>query len=87
MNQRVSLSGLDSAFPSLEMPSTPMHVMGTFVLDASSESGGCSYTRVLRLVEKRAPSLPPFRRRMVPMPLVEGEGATPGATSVSAREG
>jgi hypothetical protein len=42
MKQRVSLSGLDSAFPSLEMPSTPMHLMGTFVLDASSESEGAT---------------------------------------------
>ena len=36
MSSRVSLSGLDSAFLSLETPSTPMHMLGTFVLDASN---------------------------------------------------
>ena len=57
MNPRASLSGLDSAFLSLETPSTPMNVMGTFVLDASSASDGYSYERVLELVEERAPGL------------------------------
>ncbi len=69
MNPRVSLSGLDSAFLSLETPSTPMHVMGTFVLDASNASGGYSYQRVLRLVKKRAPGLAPLQRRLIQMPL------------------
>ena len=68
MNPRVSLSGLDSAFLSLETPSTPMNVVGALVLDASSPSGSGSYGGVLRLVEERAPRLAPFRRRMVAMP-------------------
>lgn len=68
MNSRASLSGLDSAFLSLETPSAPMNVVGTLVLDASGPSGACSYERVLRLVEQRAPRLAPFRRRMVAMP-------------------
>ena len=69
MNPRVSLSGLDSVFLSLETPTTPMHIMGTFVLDASSATGGgYSYERVLRQVEERASSLPPLRRRLVMMP-------------------
>jgi len=67
MNLRVSLSGLDSAFLSLETPSAPMNVVGTLVLDASSPGGG-SYERVLHLVEERAPRLAPFRRRLVAMP-------------------
>ena len=45
-----------------------MNVVGTLVLDASGPSGACSYERVLRLVEARAPRLAPFRRRMVAMP-------------------
>ena len=69
MNPRASLSGLDSAFLSLETPSTPMNVMGTFVLDASSASGGYSYERLLHLVEERAPGLNPFQRRLIGMPL------------------
>jgi diacylglycerol O-acyltransferase len=68
MNTQVSLSGLDSAFLSLETPSTPMHMMGTFVLDASSASGGYSFERILRLVKERMPDLAPFRRRLIAMP-------------------
>ena len=45
---RVSLAGLDSAFLSLETPSTPMNVVGTLVLDASSPSGSGSIEGVLR---------------------------------------
>jgi len=67
VSSRVSLSGLDSAFLSLETPTTPMNVVGTLVLDAS-EAGGFSYERMLRLVEERAPRLAPFRRRMVATP-------------------
>jgi diacylglycerol O-acyltransferase len=68
MNTHESLSGLDSAFLSLETPSTPMHMMGTFVLDASSASGGYSFERILRLVEERMPDLAPFRRRLAAIP-------------------
>ncbi len=68
MNPQVSLSGLDAAFLSLETPSTPMHMMGTFVLDASNASGGYSFERILRLVEERMPELAPFRRRLAAIP-------------------
>lgn len=69
MSSRVSLSGLDSAFLSLETPTTPMNVMGTFVLDVSGANGGYSYQRVLEQVETRAPTLAPLRRRLIGMPL------------------
>jgi diacylglycerol O-acyltransferase len=68
MSPRVSLSGLDSAFLSLETPTTPMNILGTFVLDASGASG-YSYERLLERVEARAPTLAPLRRRMLRMPL------------------
>lgn len=68
MNTQVSLSGLDSAFLSLETPNTPMHLMGTFVLDASSASGGYSFERIFRLVEERMLDMAPFRRRLAAMP-------------------
>jgi diacylglycerol O-acyltransferase len=68
MTPRISLSGLDSAFLAFETPSTPMHVMGTFVLDASSASGGYSFERILRLLEQRMPDLAPFRRRLAAIP-------------------
>lgn len=68
MNTQVSLSGMDSAFLSLETPSTPMHMMGTFLLDASSTGGGYSFERILRLMEERMPDLTPFRRRLAAVP-------------------
>lgn len=68
MIPRVSLSGLDSAFLSLETPTTPMNIIGTFVLDASGAGGGYSYERLLERVEARAPTLAPLRRRMIRMP-------------------
>ena len=45
-----------------------MHMMGTFVLDASSASGGYSFERILRLMEERMPGLAPFRRRLAAIP-------------------
>jgi diacylglycerol O-acyltransferase len=68
MKTHASLSGLDAAFLSLETPSTPMHMLGTFVLDASGASGGYSFERILRLVEERMPDLAPFRRRLAAIP-------------------
>jgi diacylglycerol O-acyltransferase len=68
MKTHVSLSGLDAAFLSLETPSTPMHMLGTFVLEASAASGGYSFERILRLVEERMPDLAPFRRRLAAVP-------------------
>ena len=78
MSPRVSLSGLDAAFLSLETPNTPMHMVGTFVLaashasdgesHASHASDGYSFERILRLVEERARRLAPFRRRLVAIP-------------------
>jgi hypothetical protein len=37
-----------------------MHIMGVFVLDASTANDGYSYQRVLGLIEQRAPDLAPF---------------------------
>jgi len=45
-----------------------MHMMGTFVLDAASASGGYSFERILRLVEERMPDMAPFRRRLAAIP-------------------
>jgi hypothetical protein len=67
MSGPVSLSGLDVAFLASETPTTPMNVVATFVLDASS--GRCSHDAILRLVSERLPRLAPFRRRLAAMPL------------------
>jgi hypothetical protein len=50
MKPQTSLSGLDSAFLSLETPTTPMHMMRTLVLDAAGTDGGDSFERILRLM-------------------------------------
>lgn len=68
MSTRVSLSGLDAAFLALETPSTPMNVVATFVLDASTAESGCYYEEILRVVEERLPRLAPFRRRLAAVP-------------------
>lgn len=68
MDKRASLSGLDAAFLSLETPSTPMHMIGTLVLDAASTRGGYSFERILRLLEGRMPVLRPFQRRLAAIP-------------------
>jgi diacylglycerol O-acyltransferase len=68
VNPRASLSGLDSAFLSLETLTTPMNVVGALVLDASSASGGGFCERLARTVEERAPRLAPLRRRLMAMP-------------------
>ena len=63
------LSGLDASFLYLETPSTPMHVAMTAVLDPSTMPDGYSFERVLALIEERMPMVPPFRRRLVHVPL------------------
>lgn len=63
------LSGMDAMFLYLETPSSHMHVTGVFVLDPTGVEGGFSYDRVLAMVEERLPFAPPFRRRLVEVPL------------------
>jgi len=62
------LTGLDAAFLALETPSAHMHVMATMVLDPSDVQGGFGADTVKRLIAQRLPLLPPFRRRLVPVP-------------------
>jgi diacylglycerol O-acyltransferase len=63
------LSGTETAFLALETPSTHMHVTGTLVLDPGSLDGGEPFAEVRRLLEERLHLLPPFRRRLVEVPL------------------
>ena len=60
------LSGTEAAFLSLETPSTHMHVTGTLVLEPGS---GEPLAEVRRVLEERLHLVPPFRRRLVPVPL------------------
>jgi WS/DGAT/MGAT family acyltransferase len=63
------LSGTEAAFLYLETPSTHMHVTGTLVLDPGSLEGRETFAEVRRLMEERLHLLPPFRRRLVQVPL------------------
>jgi len=62
------LTGLDSAFLALETSSAHMHVMATMVLDPSTAPDGFGVETIKALVAERLPLLPPFRRRLVPVP-------------------
>jgi diacylglycerol O-acyltransferase len=59
---------MDAAFLSLETPSTPMNVMGTFLLDLASADGGGSCERIVQKVEERLVGQAPFRRRLASVP-------------------
>jgi WS/DGAT/MGAT family acyltransferase len=62
------LSGTEAAFLALETPSTHMHVTGTLVLDPGSLDDRDPLAEVRGLLEERLHLLPPFRRRLVPVP-------------------
>ena len=59
---------MDAAFLALETPSTPMNVMGTFLLDLTRAGGRSSCERIVQRIEERLLGLAPFRRRMVAVP-------------------
>lgn len=63
------LSGLDAAFLALETPEAHMQILGIAVLDPSSAPHGFSHARVRELFEARLHLVPPFRRRVVEVPL------------------
>jgi WS/DGAT/MGAT family acyltransferase len=63
------LSGMDAAFLYIETPSQHMHVVGTLVLDPSTMPGGYSFDAYRELLRSRLHLLPPFRRKLVPVPL------------------
>jgi WS/DGAT/MGAT family acyltransferase len=60
---------MDASFLYMETPSAPTHVIGTLVLDPSTAPDGCSFDKVVRLLEDRMHLLGPFRRRLVTVPL------------------
>jgi WS/DGAT/MGAT family acyltransferase len=64
------LSGEDAVFVYAETPSMPMHTMGTLILDPSTVSDGdFDYARVVRTIESRIHLIPPFRQRLIEVPL------------------
>lgn len=63
------LSGLDAAFLYLENPVHHMHVAMTMVLDPSTVPGGYSFEGLKEFIGGRIHLVPPFRRRLVEVPL------------------
>lgn len=61
--------GLDTAFLSLETQSSHLHVAQACVFDPSTSTQGYSFEAVRQLIEDRLDLLPPFRRRLVDVPL------------------
>jgi WS/DGAT/MGAT family acyltransferase len=63
------MTGLDAAFLALETPSNHMHVVAVAILDPTGVEGGFTAETVKRLIDSRIDALPPFRRRVVRVPL------------------
>ncbi len=63
------LTGLDAAFLYLENPTNHMHVAMTMVLDPSTVPGGYTFDNVKEFIRGRLHLVPPFRRRLVEVPL------------------
>ncbi len=63
------LSGLDAAFLALESPSMFGHVGSLCIVDPSTAEEPLTLERLTRLVAGRLPLVPPFRRRLVQVPL------------------
>ncbi len=63
------MSGIDPMFLYSDTPATPMEIAYVCVLDPTTAEGGYTFERVCGVLEARMPTLTPFRRRLVPVPL------------------
>ncbi len=63
------LTGLDAGYLYMETPSVHMHTLKVAVLDPSGVEGGYHFGRVRSELGERLHLLPPFRRRIVGVPL------------------
>jgi len=63
------LSGLDAAFIYTESPTNHMHMASLAVVDPATMPGGYDFARIRELVLQRLPLVPPFRWRLVQVPL------------------
>lgn len=63
------LTGLDAGFLYMETSTQHLHTLKIAVLDTSTVPGGYSFERVKEVLAERLHLLPPFRRRVVDMPL------------------
>ena len=64
------LSGLDTTFLNIETPTTYGHVCGLTIYDPTAESAiPGTYEDLKRVLSERLHLVPPFRRRLVEVPL------------------
>jgi WS/DGAT/MGAT family acyltransferase len=64
------LSGEDAVFVYAETPSMPMHTLGTTILDPAGAPGGAfGFERIVATVASRLHLVPPFRQRLLEIPL------------------
>jgi diacylglycerol O-acyltransferase / wax synthase len=63
------LTGLDAGFLYMETPSQHLHTLKIAILDPSTVPGGYAFDRVKEVLAERLHLLPPFRRRLVEVPL------------------
>ena len=63
------LTGQDASFIYNETPTQHLHTLKIAILDPSTMPGGFSFARVRAELEQRLHLLPPFRRRLVTVPL------------------
>src|SRR5512140_477494 len=64
--------GIDSALLAIETRGHPMHVMAVMILDPSTAPGGFSFEGFREFAADRLAGIPPFRQRLVPVPLGVG---------------
>jgi len=63
------MTGIDPMFIYSDTPDTPMEIAYACVFDPSSLPGGYSFERVTGVLQTRIPTLQPFRRRLMAIPL------------------
>ena len=63
------LTGLDSSFLRMETPTTYGHVASLAIFDPSTAPHPVGYHEIRELIEARLHLVPPFRRRLVEVPL------------------
>jgi diacylglycerol O-acyltransferase / wax synthase len=63
------MSGIDPMFVYSDTRHTPMEIAYACVFDPATAEGGYSFEHVVGVLESRMPTLTPFRRRLMPVPL------------------
>src|SRR5688500_106252 len=63
------MRGIDAGYLYMETPTVHMHTLKIGVLDTTQAPDGYSFERFVEELSQRLHLLPPFRRRIVPVPL------------------